>query len=734
MGNRPVAIEENTEPHAPRRRPLLRGSGKTAGPRRPVRRGAALALGVATAAALAWSVWDQRFPGTASALLAQTAINALIAIAAAGLVTGLLFVTVGRFKALPWAYLWTLLACTVLLVTLGAGASRIGWFAAIAVIAVGTSLLGGALGGLSPHAGREPVRARDRRILALALSLVLLAAPTVWLLTATQGTPAPAEDGTASTVIEEDPAAPGPFETAAIAYGSGSDERERYGDSADLTTPTVDASPLVTGWDDARESLWGFDIEHLPLNGMVWYPRGEGPFPLVLIVHGNKSGAVASEEGFEYLGELLAGHGFIAVSVDQNFFNTGPLDRSGGLTGVNLARGWLLLEHLRVWDEWNRGSGTPFADRVDMERIGLIGHSRGGEAIAVAAHLNALDTDSGEEPPDLDPSLFGHGFGIRSLLALAPAEGQYVPQSGPIRLEDVNYLAIQGSHDADVTGFGGLDQYERVSFTGAEPFVKAALYVGRANHGHFNSGWGDHDVGNGIPKLFLDTETLMAPEDQRRVAAVYASSFLRATLADDASYLGLLQDHRAASAFLPETDYVSQFTGSGDTVVEESAVSVEGFAEAERIALPLRNGPGEDSVHSLAWEDDGREPILTAALDAGASTDPPSHVVFDAVAVTEGEELADAIGVRLTDGSGRTAELRLAATMPLRHLLSAQYLKAGWMHESALTQPVLQSYRLPLSDFEAVEADFDAADLRSVSLVFDGAASGSVLVDDLGIA
>lgn len=720
-----ASTDQRTEPHEPRRKGLLRRLGKTAGHKRPGWRGAAVALALATAAAIAWSTWDQYLPGTAAALASHTALNVLTAAAGAGLVTGLLFLTVGRFKALPWAYLWTLLACLFLLATLGAGASLTGWIAAIAVLTLGASLLGGALGGLLPHQGREPARAKDRRVLALALAIVLLAAPAIWLLTATQGRPAPADEGTAPAAIADDPAAPGPYAVDTLTYGSGTDRRDAYGSAADIETAPVDASPIVTGWDGRRTDLWGFDIEHLPVNGKVWYPQGEGPFPLVLIVHGNKSNATASEEGFAYLGELLAGQGFVTASVDQNFFNTGPLDRSGGLAGVDVARGWMLLEHLSAWNEWNQGSGTPFAGLVDMDRIGLIGHSRGGEAIAVAAHLAALDELPGDETVALD-----HDFGIRSLLALAPSDGQYSPEDGPIRLEDVNYLALQGSHDADVTSFGGLDQYERVAFTGEEPYLKSALYIGHANHGHFNTGWGDHDVGNGLPKHFLDTETLMPAADQRRIAEVYASAFLRATLADDPSDAALLRDHRAAAAFLPEGEYVNQYADTATVPLAEADATETGFATAETVDLPMRLGPGEDRVRSLVW-DSGEDSTLT--VDA-SSADPAGALVFDAVAMTEGDGLADAVTVRLTDAAGATAELPLSEVMPLQHLVRGQYLKAEWMHSAALTEPVLQTYTVPLEAVAAGADGLDLAELRTASLVFDGEASGSVLLDDLGFA
>ena len=80
------------------------------------------------------------------------------------------------------------------------------------------------------------------------------------------------------------------------------------------------------------------------------------------------------------------------------------------------------------------------------------------------------------------------------MIAIAPIDGQYDPAGRDTPLTDVNYFVMHGSHDADVVSFSGLNQYERVRFTGEEG-VKAALYIYRANHGQFNSSWGQVDSG-----------------------------------------------------------------------------------------------------------------------------------------------------------------------------------------------------------------------------------------------
>ncbi|MDD9204931.1 hypothetical protein PU560_00460, partial [Georgenia sp. 10Sc9-8] len=73
------------------------------------------------------------------------------------------------------------------------------------------------------------------------------------------------------------------------------------------------------------------------------------------------------------------------------------------------ARGGLILSHLDLLAEANAGDAPALdpvlAGRLDLDHVGLMGHSRGGEGVVRAALMN----EAREEP-----------YGIESVLPLAP--------------------------------------------------------------------------------------------------------------------------------------------------------------------------------------------------------------------------------------------------------------------------------------------------------------------------
>jgi len=351
------------------------------------------------------------------------------------------------------------------------------------------------------------------------------------------------------------PSQKGSFAVKTLYYGSGTDkQRAVYRDSVTLRTAVVNGAKFASAPDPRqakiRKKYWGFDFTKLPVNGRVWYPDAPGAFPLVLVVHGNHDMKQFSDPGYQYLGELLASRGFIVASVDENFLN-------GNIRGENDARGWMLLKHLQSWKRFNDSTGSPLQGKVDMHNIALMGHSRGGEAVSVAGAFNRLPFY-----PDDATVTFDFNFDIKSLVAIAPVDGQYRPADKPTPVSNYNYLLIHGSHDGDVSTFSGLAQYERIRFTDGKPWFKSAVFVYRANHGQWNTTWGSLDGGPRSARS-LDTRGLISQADQRKFAEVYISAFLEATLREKREYLPMFRDHRVVGQWLPKTIYTTRFQESG---------------------------------------------------------------------------------------------------------------------------------------------------------------------------
>ncbi|HSW29504.1 MAG TPA: hypothetical protein VLH75_08495 [Longimicrobiales bacterium] len=598
------------------------------------------------------------------------------------------------------------------------------------------------------------------------------------------------------TLDAPDPAAPGPHRVLTLYYGSGKDKnRPEYRDSVAIKTGPVDASKLVSLGEsaDERNDYWGFTPKEMPLNARVWYPDGPGPFPLVLVVHGNHNMKDFSDPGYDYLGRLLASRGYILASVDENFIN-------GSIRGENDARGWFLLKHVELFGRFNQEEGNPFRGKVDMGNIALMGHSRGGEAVANAAAFNRL-----KHYPDDATLTFGFGFDIKGIVSIAPVDGQYLPTGRKVEVRDVSYLTFHGSHDGDVTSFHGLRIYDRLRFTDGAFRFKAAVYMYRANHGQWNTVWQNKDNGPRSART-LDLRGLVPQEDQRRFAEIYISAFLDVVLKGDKRYLPIFRDHRVVGGWLPKTMYVTRFetsafrpmatfeedidvtTGSADGVkltgdslttwkeatlplrsANRSSTDVSASQENQAVWLGWNNRiAGDDTTRvgpparftvtlpdglARTWEL-GAGSTLDLMLGAtnvlpGPRKDPAADTTKkadrkggsgggDRPRKDDDEEKPPVdLTVQVEDAAGRIASVNLRDYGAIRRPLEMHVLRRGDQEKQRFAdnwELILQTYSIPLGDFVVAAPGLELASIRAVRLVFDRSVAGEVAVDQIGFS
>jgi len=619
--------------------------------------------------------------------------------------------------------------------------------------------------------------ARSKKIVTVSLCVLAIATNVylVWLLVH-QGS---MENLTAwrppaklmpAQIAAPNPSDIGPYHVKRLFYGAGNDiRRPEYGSSVAIKTRTVDASNFFEDFDGwkrwTRKKYWGFDIDKLPLNARVWYPDGPGPFPLVLIVHGNHDMAEFSDPGYAYLGELLASRGFILASVDENFLNSGLFHDPPKQQAV---RGWLLLEHLKLWREWNQAAGNQFRGKVDLGRIALMGHSRGGEAAATATAFNRM-----RYYPEDANIRFDYGFAIKAVVAIAPADGQYKPAGEDRRIEDVSYLTLQGAHDADVSSFMGSRQWDHVRYTQPGPWFKAEIYAYRANHGQFNTVWGRTDAGEPL-SWFLNLKPLLPGEEQRRISKTYIAAFLEATLNGRREYVPLFQDWRVARAWLPDTIYVNRYQDASYVPLasfDEDADLTTTTAAGGRIAgenlsiwhegrIPWRQGDRGYNGVFLGWNrakgaaTPGYSITLPTAAAGKWKLGPGSTIEISIAALdddaplpgkkkdedkepeTKERESPD-FTIELVTGDGVIARAPASQFAAVPPPLKETFTKLSPMESDAYEkdwEPVFQTVRAPLAAFQVPGGSkaFDPAKLSAVRLRFDRTAMSVICISGLG--
>jgi hypothetical protein len=287
-----------------------------------------------------------------------------------------------------------------------------------------------------------------------------------------------------------------------------------------FTTPTT----VVFGDHDFSGSdtrCPGTPAELVDMKVRVHYPGvggavdAGGPFPLVVFMHGQQIFSIPGYEGYDYLGQLLASHGFIVASIDGRSL----------LDSTIKSRGEHIREHLRRFVARNApGSGSFLSGKLDLSHVTLVGHSRGGDAVVAAWEWQRVAPDP--------------GYAIGALIAIAPVQffGRISAEPAFIsHIRDVPYQIIHGSKDGDVSDFQGLRQYDRAAdIRAVGETLKSMVFVKDANHNFFNSVWqtleGDDYCCGG---------TLSGPV-ARDIAEVYIHAFLQLVIKGGTAFGGYL--------------------------------------------------------------------------------------------------------------------------------------------------------------------------------------------------
>lgn len=503
------------------------------------------------------------------------------------------------------------------------------------------------------------------------------------------------------------------------------------------------------------------------LRGSVAYPAGlaGGPYPVVLMMHGRHAtcydakgvglmawpcvapgqSPITSFRGYEYFARLLASRGYVVVSVSANGINA--VDASTGDRGMQ-ARAELLQRHLDLWRTFNTTGGAPFGNqfigRLNLQNVGTMGHSRGGEGVVRHYLLNQS---------------LGSPYGIKAVLPLAPVDFLRSVVPG------VPLGVVLPYCDGDVSDLRGVHLYDDARYAqSGDPAPKHYAVLMGANHNFFNTAWTPglfpggtsddwlrQDPDNIDPHCASTASSRLTAAQQRNVGSAYMAAFFRRYIGGETAFDPLLKGDVApppsAQGAVVRVGYhapdqgwqrrdVNRLLGTTRTMntlggnVTDSNFGLVAFCggpnqvESCLSSQPLTRQPhagGLSQLH-LAWS--SRAAAHVNQLPAG-SRDVRAFQTLQfraALDFTDTRVLPSQrvdSSVRLTDGRGRAADVAISAF--------SQALAYPPGRVGAVPKAVLTSVRLPLSAFVGL----DLSDIRSVELRFDRTERGTVLISDL---
>lgn len=463
------------------------------------------------------------------------------------------------------------------------------------------------------------------------------------------------------------------------------------------------------------------------IEGQLYFPAdSSGKFhpdaknlPLVIIAHGLWNQGVESYKGYDYLAKHLARWGMLVFSLNMDDVNA----KNGSLTDPTFqyARAEIILHAIDALLADSR-----LTKRINRDRIGLIGHSMGGEGVVVAQALN-----EGED----------RGYAIQGVVSIAPT--RWRPE---IILRETRYMQLLGSMDLLTEAMTGDDSAAHFSgfriYDGAwRP--KTHFWIYGARHNPFNRVW--VATGDNIEVDWADMA--LAPHVHERIAKCLINAFFQDALLGVTAYAGYMhgtifprklyglpihtqhsRDPRQVLDNFGDLDEQESLAAAGLDKTENSqgqAVSATGaglgiFDDIEHV--DLENSPHNTKGAQLSWEAPN---VLYRSNTGGFSIIGLTWnfalrigQFYEDAALNPVDQPVD-LFVTLSDGANEPT-VRLGAVAQVPYPDSAMNVLCP-----------MRTVRLPIDAFKAANPSFNQNGIQSVTLRLIGRATGNILVDDL---
>lgn len=215
----------------------------------------------------------------------------------------------------------------------------------------------------------------------------------------------------------------------------------------------------------------------LPLR--IYLPKSPESAPLILFSHG----LGGSRKGYSYLGTQWAGRGYVVVVIqhpgsDDSVWKGSPNPRTSMQQAANANNLLLRLRDIPVvisqLDLWDKESGHPLHNRLDLGKIGMAGHSFG----AVTTQGVSGETLRAAGTKFTDPR-------IKAALCLSPSVPRLGQPSKAFGSVKIPWMLMTGTND--ISPIGGQDLASRRAVFPALPTGgKYELVLQGAEHKAFS--------------------------------------------------------------------------------------------------------------------------------------------------------------------------------------------------------------------------------------------------------
>jgi hypothetical protein len=466
--------------------------------------------------------------------------------------------------------------------------------------------------------------------------------------------------------------------------------------------------------------------------------------------------SIPSYRGYDYLGDVLASQGYVVVSIGANGINARDNNDVFPDFGMT-ARAELMQRTFGILQDLNTdgviqtrpadathpgtdlftGTSSPFGTRyvghLDLQNIGIMGHSRGGEGVVSSYRLNQS---------------LGSPYGIKAVFALAPVDFIGNP------INNVPFAVLLPYNDGDVSDLQGAHFFDDSRYNVAgDTGPKFSIEVMGANHNYYNTVWspglfpfagapsgfggtGDDALSNQGPPTRL-TE----PQEQATGLA-YMTAFFRTYVGGETQFLPIMTGDAPPPAsstvgpdrihigYLPPDDGAARrdinrlLTAANLTTNTLGGTVVTGGLAAYSIGGPTSGEVDRDNQLHLTYSN-----TLAAFYENDLPRGQRDERAYSNLDFRIGVNWTDTLNplnvpqdftVTLTDGAGNSAST----------LLSAYSNDLFYPPRSSNPHEVLNTVRIPLSAFGSI----DLSNVTAVRFNFDQTNSGAYQIADIAFA